>query len=181
MIEEYQDFLENLIFLEKKSTQITNLAEIRKVPEKIIIGSEYSYQINFFPDAPIHDRFDEIGYLGNIFFPEIHPNASNPVKVYEELNKDNQPLSGQELFMRVSSLMLSEDRARPIHIFKWQANQLHEFPLWRLWCAQHETKEDLENEYKKAFNKELDRRKNIVTLKTAIRKEIKELLTKTQN
>jgi len=154
------------------------IVEIRKVPEVITEGSEFEYQALRYPFYANHDRNDELNELGNAVFAKVHPDAVNPVKVYEEtmeIDGSSQLISVVELLNRVSSLMLAEDRTRPIHLYQSQASQLNKSDIWRLWCCKHDTKEDLEEDYKKVFGTGLDLRKNLLTLKIQVKEAIKNI------
>jgi len=152
------------------------IVEIRKVPDVIIEGSEFEAQSLRYPFYANHDENDELSELGNAVFAKVHPDAINPIVVYEEVNEEGQLLSGAELLNRVASLMLAEDRSRPIHLFQSQASQLHKSDIWKLWCCKQETKDELEEDYQKVFGTGLDKRKSLLTLKTEVKEAIKAVI-----
>jgi len=152
------------------------IVEIRKVPDVIAEGSEFEDQALRYPFYANHDKLDELSELGNAVFAKVHTDTVNPIKVYEEVNEEGQLLAGPELLNRVASLMLAEDRSRPIHLFQSQASQMHKSDIWKLWCCKQEIKEDLEEAYQKVFGTGLDKRKSLLTLKTEVKEAIKAAL-----
>lgn len=71
----------------------------------------------------------------NYIFVDTHPTANNPILASELVDENDEPLRGRELAKEIQYLIHLDDRTRPIHLTKRQANRFYFLPEWQLWLG----------------------------------------------
>jgi hypothetical protein len=106
----------------------------------------------------------------------IDDQIENPIIVSDLVDKEGGQLQGPALIMALGKLMISATEQDVFLCTLQQIETLTDSVIWKLWSKQIEDKAELEAAYESIFNKGLDLRKNIETLKQQCADDIKELI-----
>jgi hypothetical protein len=106
----------------------------------------------------------------------IDDQIESPIIVSDLVDEEGEGLEGMSLIMALGKLMVNATEQDVFLCTLQQIETLTDSVIWKLWSKQIDDKNELEAAYETVFNKGLDLRKNIQTLKQQCSDDIKGLI-----